>query len=125
MPGAAELADRLGWPLEDLLEARAAAEALSPTSLTEPVGSDPDAPTLAERLGAEDPGYRISELRDELDQAMAQLEPPADRAVRLRFGAELTFGEIACRLGVSPSHASNLVGRALREMGAAMRLEAA
>lgn len=123
VPGAAELADRLGWPLDDLLEARAAAEALSPASLTEPIGGDPDAPTLGERLGSEDPAFRICDLRDELDQAIAQLAPPADQAVRLRFGAEMTYGEIAGRLGVSPSHASSLVGRALSQMGTAMRLE--
>jgi RNA polymerase sigma-B factor len=125
VPGAAELAEGLGWALDDLLEARAAAEALSPTSLTQPIGSDPDAPTLAERVGTEDPGFRLSELRDELDQAMAQLEPPAGQAVRLRFGAELTYGEIASRLSVSPSHASSLVGRALGEIGAAMLAEGA
>jgi RNA polymerase sigma factor (sigma-70 family) len=94
-------------------------------SLADPLGEDPDAPTLGECLGTDDPGYRASELRDEIEQALSGLAPLADQAVRLRYEAELSFGEIAHRLGISQSYASKLVGRSLLEMGKAMRLEAA
>lgn len=126
-PGAARLAARLGWPLEELLEARAAAAALTPVSLDAPPADEQDGATtpLSERLGAEDPGYRASELHDELEQALATLDPDTEDAVRLRFAEELSFGEVATRLGVSPSHASKLVGGALHELQHAIHPQAA
>ncbi len=124
-PRASEVAERLGWALEDLLEARAAANALGPVSLDAAAGADDESASVVDRLGADDPGYGASELRDELDHALATLDPPAEAAVRLRFGEELTFGEVAERLGVSPSHASTLVRQAIGRLGTTMRLEAA
>jgi RNA polymerase sigma-B factor len=111
-----ELAERLGWTPERVLEARAARSALAPVSLDAPVQDDGLASPLGERLGSEDAGYLRAELRDELEQALAALEPPADEAVRLRYEDELPMREVAARIGVSPSHASKLVGSALRTL---------
>ncbi len=117
-PSPGDLAERLGWTPERVLEARAARAALAPVSLDAPVQDDELASPLGERLGDEDDGYRRAELRDELDQALAALEPPADEAVRLRYEDELTMREVAARIGVSPSHASKLVDGALHALKA-------
>ena len=121
-PSAAELSARLGWPLEELLEVRSAASALAPVSL-DATGSGDDgwAAPLAERVGSDDRGYAAAELRDELEQAIALLDPPADEAVRLRFQEQLTVKEVAARIGVSPSHASKLVERSLSTLRTLMR----
>jgi RNA polymerase sigma-B factor len=119
-PSAGELAERLGWTPEQVLEARAARAALAPVSLDAPLQDDDAevATPLVERLGGEDDGYRRAELRDELDQALATLDPRADEAVRLRYEDELTMREVAARIGVSPSHASKLIDGALRALRA-------
>ena len=120
-PGTAELARALGWEAEDLLEVLVAAHALSPASLDAPTRSDEDTVSLGARLGGNDPGYREWELRHELDQAMAMLDASVAEAVRLRFGEELSFSELARRIGVSRAHASRLVDRALHQLGAVMQ----
>jgi len=125
LPGAVELASRLGWTLDELLEARAAAAALAPVSLEAPMGDDEDAPALVDRLGADDPGFRDAEIRDELDQALSDLDPPAGAAVRLRLTEELSCREIADRLDVSPSYASKLINRALGRLEATLTFETA
>jgi RNA polymerase sigma-B factor len=121
-PSAAQVAERLGWPVEELLEARSAAGALTPVSL-DAIGPDDDGATapLVERFGTNDPGYSACELRDEVEQAIATLEPPADEALRLRVVEELTFDELAARIGVSPSHASKLVNAALARLRCTLR----
>jgi RNA polymerase sigma-B factor len=126
-PSAANLSERLGWPLETILDVRAAASALAPVSLDASGIGDDDghAAPLGERLGSEDGGYAAAELRDELEQAIAMLDPPADEAVRLRFEEQLTVKEVAARIGVSPSHASKLVERSLANLRALMQPQAA
>ena len=124
-PGASQLAAGLGWTLDEVLEARMAAAALAPVSLATPITDDEETATLEDRLGADDPGFRDSEVRDELDQALADLDPPADEAVRLRLIEDLSCREIAAQLGVSPSYASKLVNGALGELRATLTLDAA
>lgn len=124
-PGAAELAERLGWPLEELLEARAAASALGTVSLNAPAAGDDADTQLGERIGGEDPGYKVCELRDELEHALALLDPPAEAAVRLRYEEELSYGEVAARIGVSASYAAKLVSGALLELRSIMQPQAA
>jgi RNA polymerase sigma-B factor len=124
-PSAADLCGRLGWPVEELLEVHSATSALTPVSLdARGVGDDEEAAPLVERVGSEDSGYAAAELRDELQQAIALLDPPADEAVRLRFEEQLTVKEVAARIGVSPSHASKLVERSLSTLRAIMRPQA-
>jgi RNA polymerase sigma-B factor len=124
-PGAAGLADYLGWTLEELLEARAAASALGTVSLDAPVAGDDADTQLGERIGDDDPGYVVCELRDELEHALAMLDPSAEAAVRLRYEEELSYGEVAARIGVSASYAAKLVGGALQELRAMMQPQAA
>jgi RNA polymerase sigma-B factor len=124
-PGVAALAERLGWTVERLLEARGAADALSWTSLDGPPSADDAEVPLAERLGGEDPGYERLEIRDEVEQALGALDPRAEQAVRLRYGEQLTFGEVAARIGVSSSYASKLAASALHELRATLQLQAA
>jgi RNA polymerase sigma-B factor len=118
VPSASRLAEHLGWCVEDLLEVRCAAGALAPVSLDGPPPADDDdsGGALVDRIGAVDHGYGSAELRDELEQALAELDPPADIAVRLRVEEELTLGEVAELIGVSPSHASKIIDNALRRL---------
>jgi RNA polymerase sigma-B factor len=125
-PGAAELADQLGWTQERLLEARAAAGALASVSLDAPVSSDGDTQVpLVEHLGDHDAAFEAFEVNEQLEQAMAELPTDAEEAVRLRYAEDLSFDEVAGRIGVSPSRASKLIGGALHELRAGLHAEAA
>lgn len=124
-PGAAELAERLGWPLDDLLEAMCAGGALSSVSLDAPTDDEDTRAPLSDRIGGHDPGYRACERRDELEQALCELDPIAEEAVRLRYEQQLTYGEVATRIGVSASHAAKVVRCALGDLRATLAAEPA
>lgn len=79
-----------------MLEARAAAGALSAASLDAPSGDDnATGSSLGDQLGDEDPGYRACELHDELEYVLSTLDPSAEEAVRLRCADELSYREVA------------------------------
>jgi RNA polymerase sigma-B factor len=115
-PGTEQLAGELGWPVEELLDVLIAAGALSPVSLDAPSGDDADAPLLGDRIGEEDAALWLCELRDELEHALAALDPCARKAIYLRYEQGLSMREIAERIGTSAGHASRLLGRALHQL---------
>jgi RNA polymerase sigma factor (sigma-70 family) len=73
-----------------------------------------------ETLGSEDPGYRRSELREELELALAQLDPVARSAVRLRVEEDLPVAEVARHLCISPARAAHVLKASLRTLRAVL-----
>ena len=116
-PTTQEVADELGCPLEDALEALQAGSAHTAASLDAPVAALEDGErTLGDVLGYDDERFGLAEevaalraLRDVLDDR--------DREVLyLRFVEDLTQTEIARRIGVSQMQVSRLIRRAIQRL---------
>jgi RNA polymerase sigma-B factor len=119
-PSVAEAAKALGWPEEDVLEARLAAGSLRAQSLNARlVGDDGTIGEAIDSVASDDLGFASTEQRDELQHALATLTDRERRALRLRGGGCST-PQIASRLGLSTSQASRLVNRAARRLRTAL-----
>jgi RNA polymerase sigma-B factor len=119
VPSAAELAERAGISVEEVLEARVAGQALHATSLE--LARDEEEPggaSVLDRLGAEDPRLDQALDRCAVDSALGLLDDRKRRVVQLYFRAELTQLEIGRHLGYSQMHVSRLLRQALAELHA-------
>ena len=114
-----ELAVSLGCDEEEVVEAKGVTASLNVVPLDGPPRHD-DAPTgsVADRVGADDPGYERVECLAAIEEALPVLTGGQKRVLRLHFAEELTQRQIAARLGVSRSE----VARDLN--GAVARLRA-
>jgi RNA polymerase sigma-B factor len=106
-PSVALLADRLGWPVERVVEALRARALERPYPLEEV----PD-----DVLGGDDRELEAAEMRIDLGPRAAQLEPRLRLVLALRFGGDLSQREIASRLGISQMHVSRLLRQALERL---------
>jgi RNA polymerase sigma-B factor len=112
-PRADELAEHLGISDADLREAERAEVVFQASSLDAPLSDAPDAATLAELTGAEDP-----QLEHALDiQAVwthwSDLPERQQHLLLMRFYGNMTQAEIGERLGISQMHVSRLLSGAL------------
>ena len=119
-PTAAELAHRLDCTIEDILDAAEAARARDSDSLDRPLSADDDGDdddaTLAERLGAEDPGFAAAEATATLDGLLATLSERDALVVHLRVREDLTQAEIGRRIGYSQMHVSRILRATLAQL---------
>jgi RNA polymerase sigma-B factor len=106
-----EVADRLGAPLADVVEALAADGCYHATSLDLEVGDGSG--TVADLIGGEDPELAAADLRLVLRPALRVLSPRDQRIVRLRFRDGLTQQEIATEIGITQAQVSRVLTRAL------------
>jgi RNA polymerase sigma-B factor len=113
-PTTKELARRLRWDEEQVVDAALAENALASVPLDAPSASDGDGEALpAERVGAVDEGYELAECRVVIEEGLRRL-PEEERCVlRLRFADERTFAQIGDELGVAPSQAIRVFRRSL------------
>jgi RNA polymerase sigma-B factor len=117
-PTPAELAARLQVSEEDVLEAREAAHAYRAVSLDRPrTEEDEGAPSVADAMGGEDPGFSRAEDAATVDQLLRVLAPREREVLRLRFVEDLTQQEIGERIGVSQMHVSRLIRQAIARLG--------
>jgi RNA polymerase sigma-B factor len=111
-PTVAELADRAGATVEEVLEALAAATAHHPDSLDRPLTQDGD-DALDFHAAAEDPGFARVEAAAVIDELLATL-PERDRLVlRLRFHDDLTQADIGRMLDLSQMHVSRIIRQSI------------
>jgi len=108
-----ELREYLGITDAELQEAERAEQVFQASSLDAPLGDAPDAATLADVAGAEDP-----QLEHTLDiQAVwthwADLPDRQQRLLLMRFYGNMTQSEIGEHLGISQMHVSRLLAGAL------------
>jgi RNA polymerase sigma-B factor len=115
-PTVAEVAGALEITTEHVLEAREAATAYRAESLDQPVGDDQDAASVADTLGAPEPGYRQAEQSATLQTMMSVLNDREREVLRLRFAEDLTQSEIGQRVGVSQMHVSRLLRQAITRL---------
>ena len=110
---ASELAAELGIERADVFEAMVAGAGFKTLSIDFTSSSDDDAPTIADRLGALDPGIRFIEDREALKAQLATLPVRLQKIIVMRFFESLTQDEIAERVGISQMHVSRLLTQAL------------
>ena len=119
-PTAADVAQRLARPVEDIVEAMAAGDAHSPRSLDVPVrDGETDGATQVDQLADSRSDVAHSEARTALWQLAEVLDDREREVLRLRVQEDLTQQEIGERLGYSQMHVSRII------RGAFSRLQAA
>jgi RNA polymerase sigma-B factor len=120
-PRPRDIADAVGVPVEEVLEAMEAATAYEAASLDapRPGGEDDEGWTFGDSIAQEDPRYELVEIEETLRGTLEAL-PDRDRMIlHLRFERDLTQAEIAEQVGVSQMHVSRLLRRSLDRLAAA------
>jgi RNA polymerase sigma-B factor len=112
-PADAELAAHLGISDDDLREARRADLVFSPASLDAPLAGHPDAASLADVLGEEDPGVEHTLDMESVAAHWGELPRREQKILLLRFYGDMTQAEIGQQLGISQMHVSRLLAHAL------------
>jgi len=121
-PRIREIGQALELSDEAVLEARQARLELTVTSLNEPPRSHEDADgSMADLLGAEDPGYERAQQRATLQTLTEALTEQERQVLELRFTHDLTQQEIGKLIGISQMQVSRLVRRSLLKLTAAAR----
>ena len=120
-PTPRDVADAIGAPVEDVIEAMEAAtayEASSPDSAPPSPDGGEGGPVRGESIGREDVGYELVELREALGGTIDALPERERLILRLRFYEDMTQHEIAECVGLSQMHVSRLLRRSLDKLAA-------
>jgi RNA polymerase sigma-B factor len=115
-PTVGELAAHLDVGEEEVLDARQALAAHSPTSLDAPTSDHEDGASLGELLGADDTALAGAENAVVLQGYLAKLPARNREILRLRFEEDLRQHEIGARLGLSQMHISRLIRQSLEQL---------
>jgi RNA polymerase sigma-B factor len=116
-PTPAEISERTGSTLEQVLEAREASAAYRAVSLDRPrTDEEEEGDSYADAVGAEDPGYRLAEDAATVERLMRALSDREREVLRLRFEEDLTQSEIGQRVGVSQMHVSRLIRQSVARL---------
>jgi len=116
-PTAAQLAQRLGVDVEQILEAREAVGARRAASLDRPREDDDDEHPVRE-LAVEDPGFAAAEDAATVSRLAAVLSERDREVLRLRYEQDLTQSEIGERIGCSQMHVSRILRDAVARLQA-------
>lgn len=114
-PTIPEIAERLGVPEEDVVEALDAGGLRHNASLEAPSAAGEDH-ALATRLGARDPRLAEIDGRLELSPLLARLPERQRHILELRFVVGCSQTEIASLVGVSQMQVSRLLARSLAQL---------
>ena len=115
-PTPAEIAERTGTTLEQVLEAREAAGAYRAVSLDRTREDDEDSDGATIVVGIEDPGFGVAEDSATVERLMRVLTEREREVLRLRFEQDLTQAEIGHRIGVSQMHVSRIIRQAVARL---------
>jgi RNA polymerase sigma-B factor len=119
-PRPRDVAEAIGAPVEDVLQAMEAASAYEATSLDAPRGAagEDDDWSYGSSLPSEERGYELVEIGQALQGTISALPERERLILRLRFQEDLTQAEIAERVGISQMHVSRLLRRSLDRLAA-------
>jgi RNA polymerase sigma-B factor len=118
-PTVAQIAARVGYEEEEVLEALQASGAYRATSLEAPRGTDDDSDiTVADTLGTEEQGFALAEDRATIARLTRTLTAREREVLRLRFEEDLTQAEIGECIGVSQMQVSRIIREALGRLHA-------
>ncbi|HWI71459.1 MAG TPA: SigB/SigF/SigG family RNA polymerase sigma factor, partial [Baekduia sp.] len=123
-PTVAQLAQRTGLTLEEVLDAREAVAAHAATSLSAPAGGEHEGTVLGDLLGAEDDGYARADDRATVAALVRTLSRREREILRLRLEEDLTQSEIGARVGLSQMHVSRLLRQILEKLHGAVATRA-
>jgi len=112
----AEIAQRTGSTVEQVLEAREAASAYRAVSLDRPREDDEDGDGIGAAFGIEDTGFANAEDSATIERLMRVLNDREREILRLRFSEDLTQAEIGVRVGVSQMHVSRIIRQAINRL---------
>jgi RNA polymerase sigma-B factor len=112
-PADNEVAAHLGITQDDLREARRADLVFTPASLDAPLAGRPDAATLADVLGEDDPDVEHTLDMHAVAAHWGELPRREQKILLLRFYGDMTQAEIGAQLGISQMHVSRLLAHAL------------
>ncbi|MBR3385805.1 MAG: SigB/SigF/SigG family RNA polymerase sigma factor [Atopobiaceae bacterium] len=115
-PSVAEVADRLGVSVDEVLEAMESSSAYSSVPLEGEGGGDDDSPSVLDTFATEDAELAAADDRIDLDAAIAEFSPREQEVIRMRFVDGMTQAQIAEYLGVSQVQVSRLLRRTLQRM---------
>lgn len=115
-PSVAEIAERAGASVEDVLEAMESSSAYSSVPLEGGADNDEDTSSVIDRFATEDSDLSSSDDRMVLEEAIRDFSAREKEIIRLRFEEGLTQVEIAKRLGVSQVQVSRLLRRTLARL---------
>ena len=114
---AAEIASILRITPAEVIDALEAGAALQIRSLDQPAGgADGRQLGYTDRIGEDDAGFALVESRSVIDRAWRSLDQRERESLVLRFVHDLTYREIAERLGMSVTHVVRLVTRSLKRL---------
>jgi RNA polymerase sigma-B factor len=123
-PTVEQVSAMTGLTTEEVLDGLQVSSAYRARSLDAPVGDadgDGDRVTLAATLGAEDPGFELTEYGVSVAPVIKSLSDRDRLVLHLRFVEDLTQTEIARRVGVSQMQVSRILRRSLQELREAAR----
>ena len=112
-PSDADLAASLGISADKLLRARMAELARQTWSLDGPLADGPEAATLADALGHDDPNIELALNLQAVTAHWAELPARERRILVMRFYGDMTQQEIGAQLGISQMQVSRLLAHAL------------
>lgn len=120
-PTTRELADHVGCSPAEVADGLASDNAFSALPLDALEQGEPASGALLGRLATEESALEHVELRELIRPELEALDARARRIVVLRFFGSCTQSQIAEEIGVSQMHVSRLLGRALRQLRAALQ----
>jgi RNA polymerase sigma-B factor len=123
-PRPSEIAEHLDISATQVLEGLEASTAYRPNSLDEELRADTDGSgTLADQLGAPDPGLELVEDHNALRPLLEAL-PERERSIlMMRFYGNMTQTQIGAHLGISQMHVSRLLTQTLARLRERLRDE--
>jgi RNA polymerase sigma-B factor len=117
-PQPTEVAERIGEPVDVVMEALSTDGCFSPSSLDKPVLAGESRAPLGDLLGVEDTGQECAEARVILRPLVRKLSERDRRILEMRFVQGLTQREIAEEIGVTQMQVSRLLTRIYRDLRA-------
>ncbi len=114
MPQPQEVADQLGAPVADVMEALAATGCFSPASLDQPTSTETT--SLGDQIGMDDHALEVLEARLMLAPLIRGLGDRERRILELRFFRGRTQQEIADDIGVTQMQVSRLLSRLMARL---------
>ncbi len=112
-PAEAVLAEHLGVSTADIREAQRADLAFRPYSLDAPLSGQPNAATLADLLGQDDPAVERTLCMQAVWRHWGELPRREQQILMMRFFGDMTQADIGAELGLSQMHVSRLLTHAL------------
>jgi RNA polymerase sigma-B factor len=86
---------------------------MQPSSLDAPLAGQPEAASLADLIGAEDPRVEHTLSMEALGTHWDELPRREQKILLMRFYGDMTQAEIGGKLGISQMHVSRLLAHAL------------